>query len=53
MAGYGVAERKLNDARKILHTCGTCGDAIAKNETVCQSCKDDVFFRVEIESERG
>jgi hypothetical protein len=45
MAGYGTQERKTERETKANpHQCGACGGRVSKHETLCQSCKDDVFF---------
>lgn len=56
MAGFGVAERKLRTLQANPHVCGACGGRVSKHETLCQSCKDDVFFTavcVQVENEKS
>jgi len=56
MAGYGTQERKVErETRANPHVCGACGGRVSKHDTLCQSCKDDVFFNVvcvQVENEK-
>jgi hypothetical protein len=45
MAGYGVAEKRIEKNRKPQNnSCGTCGEPTEKGQVLCQACADDVFF---------
>jgi predicted amidophosphoribosyltransferase len=57
MAGYGMQEKMARDFLRSgnPHVCGSCGGRVRKHETLCQACKDDIFFAgvcVQVENEK-
>jgi hypothetical protein len=55
MAGYGTQEHQARETKANPHVCGSCGGRARKHETLCQACKDDIFFAgvcVQVENER-
>lgn len=55
MAGYGVQEKMARETKANPHQCGACGARVPKHEALCQSCRDDIFFRsvcVQVENEK-